>query len=108
MRSNLHTLELQRGNSCATPSTLPHELPMSEPSSRIRDSLSQRSATALNDPPSLKVRSEKPITNAEALQNLGEFVEGASGVFAPRDATKSDLLKMQKAMKEEQELLAKL
>ena len=27
---------------------------------------------------------------------------------APRDATKSDLLKMQKAMKEEQELLAKL
>ena len=54
------------------------------------------------------MRSEKPITNAEALQNLGEFVEGASGVFAPRDATKSDLLKMQKAMKEEQELLAKL
>ena len=81
---------------------------MSEPSSRIRDSLSQRSATALNDPPSLKVRSEKPIPNAEALQPLGEFVEGASGVFAPRDATKSDLLKMQKAMKEEQELLAKL
>ena len=39
---------------------------------------------------------------------LASQVEGASGVFAPRDATKSDLLKMQKAMKEEQELLAKV